>query len=204
MKYGFALATAALTILSSAAFAQAPVNASPSIVITVDEHGHGIATSSASPGVTFTLPSAYIPDPGPGGNPSALTYSLGFPPAFVPGDVIVVDSPSSGFQFSDLVRFNPSDQNTPATLVFYSFDEGVNSLPTSIYPFFSFAEEDSSGVATYVPQSGDPGYIDGFNLTYHFVSDAVVPEPSTFAVLGFGAFGVALLVIGTRRRKLSV
>src|SRR5438034_6863170 len=98
---GLCLATL-LMVTSSNAFAD-------NIIITVDENGHG---RLVNPNIgTFTLPASMLPDAGPGGQSSALTYNLLGPPGLVIGDVILTE----GLGMGDVLRFNPN-----GTLVFYS------------------------------------------------------------------------------------
>lgn len=188
-------ATAALTFVASGAFAQNPPII-PDVIFAADSHGNGLGFAQG--GFLRPLYSYISQDPGPGGNSTALTYSLDYPPSIVPGDVALIDPSNS--HYDGLIRFNPGDQNTSASFVFYSAENGINSGPTSFYPNYTFSFEDSNGIAEYIPQANDPGYVDGFIVEYVFLNDAV-PEPSTYAALGLGILGVAMLVLRSRRRR---
>ncbi len=177
--------------------------------VTVDENGHIII--SGTPGTGFLAP-----DPGPGGLASVLTYDLPF--FVVPGDVLLLDNGVP----ADVIRFNAvvgsidiaAFDGSPFTLVFYSdntagFDAFADtaSPPGAFYPnIFSIAEigpEGNNG-AFYTPLPGQPGYVeeDGVvgvaGVTYHFVSDGTIPEPSSTALL---ALGLAVLVLGVGQKR---
>jgi len=176
-------------------------------LIMANEHGVGSLTFFGAPAIN--MPGILAADPGPGGLPSALTYNLLGPPALVAGDLFVQEFIGSSLQLSDVIRFNP-DGTSPgytASFVFYSdFATGAGALadtgfPTSFYAnTFTVLELDEE--VFYIPSAGQPGYVPGFSVTYHFLSDdtqgAGVPEPST-AALVLIAFGV---VGGKRCRGL--
>ena len=102
------LGTALLLSASGIALA-GPYTASPgdlvagNIVVTVDENGHG--TINGFLGLQ-PLPFALQTDPGPGGLPNVLTYSLVNPPGLTAGDVLIL-VPGDGL--GDVVRFNTSE-----------------------------------------------------------------------------------------------
>jgi hypothetical protein len=161
--------------------------------LTFDEQGHG--TTGAG---------VLAPDPGPGGLPAVLTYSLGF--AVVPGDVLVVDD---GIP-RDVVRFNVPSTGGPGTLVFYSDDtDGFDSLADTVHaPFFIYSNQvaipevgpEGDNGAVYTPGSNNPGFVAGVDpVTYHFISDGTVPEPTWGGLSLFGG-----LAVMKRRRRGSV
>ncbi len=169
--------------------------------ITADENGNG--TIEFVGGGTFEMPGALAADPGPGGLSSALTYNLLNPPSLIGGDVILSELVGEALVPSDVIRF----LSGPEVFVFYS-DNGDGSdaladtgLPTAFFTnVVTLAEvgpEGSNG-AFYTPTANQPGFVPGFAVTYHFISDSAVPEPATWAMMliGFGAVGVTL-----RRRK---
>lgn len=192
----------ALLLLSGSALAQS----NPTVIITVDENGHGfIQTPFGGAATTGTLQ----PDPGPGGLPAALTYNLLGPPSLVAGDVPILDP--GGLTLSDDIRFNAAGTGGvsayPASLVFYSDNShGVNSLadtgfPTAPYTNVVFETEVISGGTsglTYTPGPNDPGYVAGFNVTYNITSDTTVPEPASASLILAAA---GLLLAGKRRLK---
>lgn len=158
--------------------------------LTYDELGNG--TTGAG---------VLAPDPGPGGLPAVLTYSLGF--AVVPGDVLLLDGPN----VLDVVRFNEPPTGGPGTLVFYSDNtDGVDALADTPSPpggFYSnlvripeVGPEGNNG-AFYTPGPNDPGFVAGATpVTYHLISDSSpVPLPSTAGaglVLLVGCGGIKL------------
>lgn len=159
-------------------------------LITADENGNG--TLLFPGGAPITMPFSLTNDSGPGGLSNALTYNLLGPPSLVGGDVILSDPVGAG----DVIRFFGTTY-----FIFYS-DEGTDGLadiglPTALFEnHVTLAEtgtEGSDGVF-YTPTANQPGYVAGFSVTYHFISDSAVPEPATWAMMlvGFGAIGFAL------------
>lgn len=156
--------------------------------ITVDEFGNGVGT----------IGQGFIGnDPGPGGLNNVLIYNLPF--AGVQGDVFLTE-PGSG-AILDVLRFNGD-----GTLIFYSdntdgFDAPADtpSPPGSFYTNTVTIPEVGTELfnsATYTPTANQPGFRPGADpLTYVFVSDGVVPEPSSIAMLGLGG----LLALGAAR-----
>lgn len=197
---------AAMVILgfSGSAFAQGF-----SVTITVNENGHGTLTNTN--GFFGVLPFALVPDPGPGGLPTTLTYDLLNPPGLTPGDVFMTDADCGGC-FLDVVRFNPSSFIAGGTgsLVFYSDNvpsfDALGDTPSPPGAFYantiSIPEvglEGGNG-AIYTPLPGQPGFVTGAAgpATYVLISDT--PEPGTFLMLGSGLVGLA----GVLRRKLML
>lgn len=150
-------------------------------------------------------PGFLMDDPGPGGLPSALTYTT--PGGLVVGDLLIHE-PSGGE--SDLVRWNGN-----ATLVFYSDfpDQGETpdvadiGLPGGAYPnglsvtetglFGNPYTEAGPNGYVYTPLAGQPGYNPNApGSQYIIISD--IPEPGTVALVGLGF--VALLAV-IRPRK---
>src|SRR5215472_8499637 len=84
--------------LLGVAFALADSGAAEAVTITVDENGHGTID-------TFSMPFSFQNDPGPGGLPNVLTYSMLNPPNLTAGDVLITDTGA----LNDVVRFNPNE-----------------------------------------------------------------------------------------------
>jgi hypothetical protein len=196
-----------LTVLASAValglLAQSALAAVIPYNVTVDEYGVGTLTNTITGEVT-ALPFAIAPDPGPGGLPAVLTYTLPF--AVIPGDVLMTEPGGAGIQ--DVLRFNGT------TLAFYSDNlDGFDSLadtatpPVALYTnLVTIAEvgpEGNNG-AFYTPVGGNPG--SGSTIfTYHFISDGhntelggPVPTPAAATA---GAALLSLLGLGRRRRR---
>jgi len=182
----------------------------PAVNITVDENGNGNILSGSN---NFSIPGVLVADPGPGGLGSALTYNLLGPPSLIAGDVLLLEPGNA--EISDVIRFNPAGTAVryPASLVFYSDNaDGVDALadtglPTSLYTnvvrISEVGAEGDNG-AFYTPGPDNPGFVAGFDVTYHFISDSpgsTVPEPGSVAL--FAGLGVSSLfaVRGLRRRK---
>jgi PEP-CTERM motif len=167
-------------------------SAGPSFAVTlaVDENGQ------SSFGAIGTLRE----DPGPGGLPAVLTYTLPF--SVVAGDVLL-SGESDGNQIFDVVRFN-SVPGGPSTLVFYSDNVppadslgDTPSPPAAFYTNTATALEvgtEAANSATYSPSAGQPGFNESQTaLTYQFVSDGRIstPEPSSLVLLAIGVLSLS-------------
>lgn len=190
------------------ALAGTPSLAQNNPLITIDEKGVGTIQFPGTP--AGPLPGLMLPDPGPGGLTAALTYNLGGPPSLLAGDLILTENGV----ISDVIRFNPAILATgyPASVVFYS-DRGTEPSPpladtgfpaafyTLVLTLPEVGPEAGPNGITYTPTPNDPGYVNGFNVTYVIISDPV-PEPGTLALGAVGAaFGLAL---AWRRRETQV
>ena len=179
-------------------------------LITVDENGNGTLNFNVCGfgGRAFPTPGALAADPGPGGLPSVLTYNLLGPPALVAGDVLLQDG--VGGPTLDVVRFNPAGTGGPTyppSLLFYSDNLGgfdslgdTPSPPGALYANVVSIPEvgpEGNNGAFYTPTDGQPGFVLGFAVSYHLVSDT--PEPGTLGLFASGLIGLA----GVIRRKLK-
>ena len=204
MKYrdlllGFAVS--ALLVLSSTT-----ARAQNNPTITLDETGRGqLQFPGAAP---VPLPGVMLADPGPGGLAAALTYNLLNPPNLLAGDLILLE----GNVVSEVIRFNAANPATgyPASVVFYSDNaDGVDALadtgfPVGFYPLVltlsEVGPEAGPNGFTYTPTPNQPGYMNGFGVTYVIISDPV-PEPGTMTLGALGA--IAGLVLARRRRAAA-
>jgi len=191
----------AYSIATASSFAQ--------LLYTFDENGKSSGPSSAPP----ISPGALQPDPsGALGLPvPVLVYTLPLP--VVPGDVVLTEpgNPSTGGQFSDVVRFwNPTGVNA-TQIIFYSDVSAADpadsladtGLPQQLINPIIIPEvgpEGNNG-ALYTPPAGAPGSIPGAVITYNIISD--VPEPGSPALL-IGGLGILLGVNRFRQKGCSL
>jgi hypothetical protein len=172
------------------------------ITITVDENAHGTFTNTS--GFNSALPVAMLPDPGPGGLPSALTYGLLSPPGLVAGDLILLEPPPTLGQLSDIIRFNPNQNG--GSLVFYSDkfeadpDLADTGFPGDLYSntatFVEVGPEGNNGF-TYTPTANQPGFVAGAGGPVTYVIRSDVPEPASLVALP----AVAGMCCCIRRRR---
>jgi hypothetical protein len=120
----------------------------------------------------------------------------GFTTGFNEGDVLVQDPTVIAAVSSDLLRFADANGGTSGTnfslFIFYSADVSGGLLADTGLPSVHGSSvgptEDATGHFTYSPT---PNTYNGFS--------GAVPEPATFATLGFG---LAALGLVARRKKL--
>ena len=200
MHFAKSLIAASLLALSAAfpnASAQAQQVANP--LITADENGNG--TLLFPGGAPIAMPFSLTNNLGPGGLPNALTYNLLGPPGLVIGDVVLSENVGELLVPSDVVRF--LFVGDVASFIFYSDNgDGADALADTGLPTALLANNvtipevgpEGDNGAFYTPTANQPGFVPGFNVTYHFISDSAVPEPATWAMMlvGFGAIGFAL------------
>ena len=185
--------------------------AAADIIASFDENGNNFAVDTVT-GFTLSAPFDLRADTtGPGGLSSALTYRFGVNPGTVSGDVLIQENGIT----SDVLRFNQVVLN-PATpditvswLVFYSDkSDGADSLadtglPTAFYSnnvtILEIGPEGDNG-AFYTPTAGQPGFNASLQTQHiHFISDAPVPEPASWALM---LGGVTALAAMRRFRRL--
>jgi hypothetical protein len=175
-------------------------------LITVNENGQGTLDFTSGGGGVTPLVGKLLPDPGPGGPPSVLTYNLLGPPSLVAGDVLLQDGVSG--PILDVVRFNPAGtggiSTYPASLLFYSDNiDGFDSLGDTTAPprllysnvvtILETGTEGNNG-AFYTPLANQPGFVPGFAVSYNLQSDVTpVPEPETFSLLGISIVGLVAM-----------
>ncbi len=167
--------------------------------VTLNENGQGTISTLLGP---QPLTSGMLPDPGPGGLASALTFSP-LPADIVAGDVLVFGD-FNLFILTDLIRFNPGVVGvTSPTAVFYSaggpgnFQLADTGFPNGNYRNTAIGVEAPDGIISYIPATGQPGFSPTLLMEYEITSPEEVPEPSSLALLGIGAALAALI-----RRKL--
>lgn len=182
------------------------------VSIVVDEYGVG--TLIVGPRLPQSLTGSLLPDPSPGGLPSVMTYPLLGSTSLVVGDVLIheIGDGNVDFLLSDVIRFNlleidgdaDADNHLFGFLLFYSDNEDGSDAPadtglptafnTNVVTISEIGPE-GNNFALYTPTSGQPGFVEGFNVSYTFISDGhtptEVPEPTTMLLLGSGLIGLA-------------
>lgn len=154
------------------------------------------------------------PDPSGGiVGPPVLVYSVPFP--VVTGDLVLIEAGAgTNSQFSDVVRFwNPTGNPNQSEIIFYS-DFSTSDPPDSpadvglpsnlINPVYlnEVGPEGHNG-AVWTPPAGAPGSsLAGVTVQYNIVSDGVVPEPGSMALLT-GGLGILLGINRFRQKRLS-
>ena len=204
--FKLAIALCGVTICGGvAAWASVPIG---TVVLTVDERGEGVVDFGFG---NVAFGGVLAPDPGPGGLESALTFGLvglSFPgePPLTAGDVLIRDVATGALL--DVLRFNPAGTGgMPGyipSLVLYSIDpqNQPDSADTPVPPssFYdntlTVLENGAEGpiTFTYDPDTGQPGFVPGFTVTYGVVPQ--LPEPASMAI-----FGVALVGLAAIRRR---
>jgi len=192
---------AILSLVAMLLLGSAVGQASAGPLITVDENGNGFATGFGP------LPFNIGPDPGPGGLPAVLIYTLPF--AGTQGDVLMqsvgTEPGIAGTVIFDVVRFNGD-----GTLIFYSDNVPASdslgdtpSPPGSLYAnqvtVTESGPDDFNNAAFYVPTAGQPGF-DPSGPQYNLISDT--PEPATLTLMGIGGAGLAAGAWWRKRRRL--
>ena len=191
-------------------------SASASIIISVDENGHGWYTGDQNGTLNGVLAGSYdmYQSPTTHGLGPALTYALPWVIS-VGGDVRIREE-GTQLDSSDTIRFLVGASGGVGQLVFFSDkvpdgtegDLGDTGQPYSLIPGWIWAPGQehggvpSGGWVEYTPTSTQPGYVVGQNITYVFFSE--VPEPTTIIagallLLPFGVQGVRMM----RNRKLA-
>jgi PEP-CTERM motif len=176
-----------LAVHTTSAFAQ--------MTIAVDEAGNHILNGAPAPsGIPGIEPLSGMP---------CMVFPLFFQPN--PGDVVILDTTGVA---GDIVRFIPNS----AKLYFFSLDDELNSDSladvAALPPAFASlpqAQAFEQGVEgnDFLPWPAGPGSIGGNPaiplVQYTFQSDGLIPEPSTFILLGLGSAGVGF--VAYKRRK---
>ncbi|MGD0744757.1 MAG: PEP-CTERM sorting domain-containing protein [Verrucomicrobiota bacterium] len=174
------------------------------IIYTFDEFGN-----STGPGIS---PGILQPDPSGGVAGNVLIYQLPF--AVTTGDVVLSEpglpAPPPD---SDVVRFWTSTANpNQSEIIFYSdfsatdpadapADVGLPSQLINPAILNEIGAEGNNG-AVWNPPAGAPGSIPGAVVQYNIISDGVIPEPGSLALLTSG-LGILLGINRFRQKGLS-
>jgi hypothetical protein len=171
--------------------------------ITFDENGVGTWVDTGN--LTHNFSGSFITDPSGPGTTQALVYDLsslgisfttsGDYRIYTPGTETVVG----------VVRFYGGNQ-----IIFYDNDFDAipanqsladrSGLPSTYQStLIEIDQTNPNGAITQTivtPEAGMPGFTDGANRQYTFLSSLPVPEPGVFALLACGA-----ALLGLRRKK---
>jgi hypothetical protein len=186
---------AIITASTTCAFAQS------NITVTVDEFGNGTYNGT-------TLTSGMVRDPFSG--ITTLAYFLPYSP--VSGDVALIGpEPGTTNAISDVLRFENADTNGFGFLFFFSdvstndpadslADVGLPQLGQLPTIFISETGPEGHNGAAYLAAAGGPGSLlfSAAPVQYNFISDGVIPEPSSLLL---GALGGGLLLLWRQRRR---
>jgi hypothetical protein len=173
-----------------------PPNLSDPFVAHFDENGNGTVSVDGGPDMPFL--GTLQPDPL---NNNTLVPTFTLPEAVLAGDVLITDV-GTGAQ-SDLLRF-PEDPNSPGiafVMMYYSTvpSSGPPSLsdvgiPSTFQTSFTTIDESLGG--------GQDGFeYDAGGNVFIGISNAAVPEPSSWTLLAIGGLGLG--VAHARRRGRS-
>lgn len=118
------------------------------------------------------------------------------------GGTFMLTGLDAGEMFSRVLQYSATQVNYVGTLAGTTVLsgalnlDGVNDGPGGLSDFQTFAINGILVDTIVFSGAGDTGGNNGFSLDNLSVTDAVVPEPGSFALLGLGLLGVA----GIRRR----
>jgi hypothetical protein len=168
-----------------------------------DEYGNGFVDNRDGTGL-HALRGTLMPPP-TGGSVPVLTYLL--PSIVVTGDVRIWEDANKTV-LSDILRFTNAAGdlnggfNGTRLIVYSDIDAGEpNPPPADTGLPVTIVARDGGGVSEVGPEGNNvadyfPGGLN--DNIYHFVSDGVIPEPSSVILLGVGGLGAA--GYGWRRR----
>jgi hypothetical protein len=161
-------------------------------------HENGVGQLELPNGAVITLAGILAADPGPGGLSSALVFTT-HPQegaAFTVGDVFLT---GHGGIISDVLRFTPATSSgTGLTqLIFlYSNDGGGLladvGLPAAFYPNSATITENEKAITTFIPTSGQPGFL------------PVAPVPIIYRIISMPDSGSTLLLLALALLGLTV
>jgi hypothetical protein len=192
-------------VLLACCFVARAAHAGSLETISIDENGNGTWVDTLN--VTRTFTGAIASDPSLGAS-QALVYdlsSLGLSFS-VAGDYKIFKQGTE--EIVGVVRFYDGNK-----IIFYDNDFDAipanqsladrSGLPTSYLSTLMEIDQTNPNGAitqtTVTPEAGMPGFTDGVNRQYTFLSSLPVPEPGIFSLL---ACGIALL--GLRRKRPNI
>jgi hypothetical protein len=193
-------------VLLTCCFVGVTASAGSLETISFDENGNGTWVNTAN--LTTTFSGTIITDPSGAGTTQALVYDLS----------------SLGISFSvtgDYKIFTPGTEDVVGVVRFYGgnqiifYDNDFDAIPANqsladrsglpasyLSTLMEIDQTNPNGAitqTTVTPEAGMPGFTDGSNRQYTFLSSLPVPEPGIFSLL---ACGVALL--GLRRKRPNI
>jgi hypothetical protein len=169
--------------------------------ISIDENGNGTWINTSS--IEQTFAGALIADPSAGAS-QALVYdlsSLGLSFS-MNGDYKIFKAGTE--EVVGVVRFWGGNKiifydNDSAPLIDQSLADRSGWPSTYQSTLMEIDQTNPNGAitqTTVTPEAGMPGFTDGANRQYTFLSSLPVPEPGVFTLLAFGA-----ALLGLRRKR---
>jgi hypothetical protein len=180
------------------------------VMITADENGFGSLDFVGPGSIPMPMPFGFVANPTLEPE-KGLAYNIIGPPDLVLGDVLIMEQ---GGGMSDLIRFvndvTVGDTDPGGGFLFFSDGDDPNEISladTGLPTIFStnVAMIDEVGVegetqyAIYTPTPNQPGFVNGWMVTYIFISDrgTAVPLPAS-VWMGLGLLGAMVV-----RKRMS-
>jgi hypothetical protein len=167
------------------------------VIVTADEAGNGSLQFGTQPATS--MPGAILNVLGK----DWLFYDMGGPPSLLAGYVLLLESTAG--PISDVIQFGDFGAAAPRLGFLFSSDnsDGVDELADESGLLEVLPGRPTATILegqSYIPTANQPGFVDGFSVTYNFNSDLeTVPDAGTTA--GLLGLGVASLIALARRTR---